>query len=180
MLLKTARHTLFILLLLTLTFGVDRISKLIVRHKMEDFDRRRYFGNHFIIERVENYGAFLSLGDSLEGVVRTIVLNILPLIVLVFGTGFILVKTEIEKRYLYGIILVLGGGFGNLYDRIVYGGVTDFFQIKFGILQTGVFNVADMAIMAGMIIILLNSFKKKKEEENIVTDPDVDSNYVSH
>lgn len=179
MLSKLTRRTFFILFLLILTFGLDRISKLIVRHNMEDFERMRFLYHHFTIERVENYGAFLSLGDSLEGVARAIVLNVLPLLVLVVGTGYILLKTEIEKRYLYGIILVLGGGFGNLYDRMVYGAVTDFMQIKIWIFQTGVFNIADMAIMAGMFIILLNSFKKKKEEEKIVNDNDVDNIYIS-
>jgi signal peptidase II len=77
---------------------------------------------------------------------------------------------------LVGIIFIIGGGVGNLYDRIIHGSVTDFMHIDFVIFQTGVFNVADMSIMAGMGLILLDAYltgKKEKEEnkdENAVVE----------
>ena len=72
---------------------------------------------------------------------------------------------------LFAVILIVGGGIGNLYDRIAYGSVTDFMHIKFGVLQTGVFNVADMSIMAGMFIILFHAWFKKKPAEAEVDKP---------
>lgn len=53
-----------------------------------------------------------------------------------------------------GISFVIGGGIGNLYDRVLYGSVTDFMHLKFGIFQTGIFNMADVSIMLGMLIIV--------------------------
>jgi signal peptidase II len=62
------------------------------------------------------------------------------------------------------IILIIGGGLGNIYDRIRFGSVTDFAHIDFVIFQTGVFNVADMSIMAGTIMIILHAWFKKKPD----------------
>jgi signal peptidase II len=62
---------------------------------------------------------------------------------------------------LIGLCFVIGGGVGNLFDRILYGSVTDFLYVKFGIFQTGIFNMADVSIMAGLFIILLQVFMKR-------------------
>jgi signal peptidase II len=51
------------------------------------------------------------------------------------------------------IALIVGGGVSNLIDRLRYGGyVVDFLNVGIGPLRTGIFNVADMAIMAGVIL----------------------------
>ena len=49
-----------------------------------------------------------------------------------------------------GLTLLIAGGLGNLIDRLVYGYVTDFLNVGIGSLRTGIFNVADMAIMLGV------------------------------
>jgi signal peptidase II len=63
---------------------------------------------------------------------------------------------------LTGFCFVIGGGIGNVFDRIVYGSVTDFLHINFGFFQTGIFNLADLSIMTGVFIILLQSLFKRK------------------
>jgi len=55
-----------------------------------------------------------------------------------------------------------------LYDRVMHGSVTDFMHIDFIIFQTGIFNVADMSIMAGMFIIIIDSFLKSRKEKAAV------------
>jgi len=155
-----------ILLILALNIGCDQLSKTVVRHNMGNFNRFEYLGGHFVFQRVENTGAFLSLGDSLSGPVRYILLNILPLLAVLFGLYYIFTRTNLNRFTLVAIILIIGGGLGNLYDRIRFGSVTDFMHIKFGILETGIFNVADMSIMAGTIMIILHAWFKKKPEES--------------
>jgi signal peptidase II len=164
-----------ILFILALNIGCDQVSKSIVRKHMTEYQVIGFVYNHVTLEKVENTGAFLSLGDSLGGPIRYIVLMILPLIAVAWGLWYILTKTNMNKYKLLGIILIIGGGVGNLYDRIVHGSVTDFMHIDFVIFQTGVFNVADMSIMAGMGIILLDSYlvgrkEKKAKEENPVIE----------
>jgi signal peptidase II len=165
-------RTFLILFILALNIGCDQVAKSIVRHKIDDpYTRIGFLHNHITILNVENTGAFLSLGDSLSHPVKLLLLNILPLMAVLFGLGFILVKTELSKTTVLGVILIIGGGFGNLYDRIVHGSVTDFMHIDFVIFQTGVFNVADMSIMAGTFMILLEAyFKKKKQTEPETTN----------
>jgi signal peptidase II len=120
------------------------------------------FYQHITLQRVENSGAFLSFGDSLTSTEKNIFLNILPFLILLLGLVFIFRKKSLDMGNLLGITLIIGGGFGNLYDRVLYGSVTDFMHIKFGMLQTGIFNVADMCIMTGMFIILIKSFFKTR------------------
>lgn len=156
-----------ILFILALNIGCDQVSKSIVRKDMYPYQQISYLGNHFTLEKVENTGAFLSLGDTLGGPVHFVLLVVLPVVALLFGLGYILMKTSMNRYKLLGIIFIIGGGVGNLYDRIMHGSVTDFMHIDFVIFQTGIFNVADMSIMAGMGIILLDAFLERKKIKEV-------------
>jgi signal peptidase II len=158
-------RTLLILLILALNIGCDQLSKSFVRHNLDEYSEYTYLHRHISIRRVENTGAFLSLGDNLKGPLRDILLNILPLLAVLFGLYYIFTKTDLNRITLVGIIFIVGGGIGNIYDRVVHGSVTDFMHIDFVIFQTGIFNVADMSIMAGTFMILLHAWLKKKPEE---------------
>ena len=70
-----------------------------------------------------------------------------------------------SKSMLVGISFVLGGGIGNMYDRIIHGSVTDFLHIDFVIFQTGIFNMADVSIMTGMFLILIRPFYKEMNDK---------------
>ena len=61
-----------------------------------------------------------------------------------------------------GLACVLGGGIGNLYDRVLYGSVTDFLHIDFGLFQTGIFNLADVSIMVGAFLLAAEMFLKRE------------------
>jgi signal peptidase II len=151
-----------IFLILGLNIGCDQVSKSIVRQKMTEYTYIGFLHNHITFTRVENSGAFLSFGDSLSGPLRMILLNILPLIAVVFGLVFILTRT-LNRLTLFAVILIVGGGFGNVYDRIMHGSVTDFMHINFVIFQTGIFNMADLSITTGVIILLIQNLVKKPE-----------------
>jgi signal peptidase II len=158
---------LIILLILALNIGCDQVSKSIVRHKMNDYTYIGYLNNHITLSKVENSGAFLSIGDSLPKPFKIIILNLFPLAVVVFGLIFVFIKTSLNRVILFGLIMVIGGGIGNLYDRMVHGSVTDFMHINFVIFQTGIFNLADMSIMIGMFIMVFYAwFKKPDAAEN--------------
>jgi signal peptidase II len=60
---------------------------------------------------------------------------------------------------LVGITLFIAGGSSNLLDRLTRGSVIDFMNVGFGPLRTGVFNVADMAIMLGAGLVILSSYR---------------------
>jgi len=163
-------RVILILLVLSINIGCDQVSKSIVRHKMNDYTYVSFLSNHVTLSKVENSGAFLSLGDSLSKPVKMVLLNIIPLIAIVFGLFFVLTRTNIKGVTLLALVMILGGGVGNLYDRMVHGSVTDFMHVNFGLFQTGIFNVADLSITFGVIILLIVNFFKSKVNPEPIQD----------
>ncbi|MFZ2905720.1 MAG: signal peptidase II [Cyclobacteriaceae bacterium] len=158
-------RSLLIVIILTINIGCDQISKGIVRQRIRDFEQISIIKNCVTLTKVENTGAFLSLGNSLPDAIRFILLSLVPLVVLGVGIGFLFAKSKISNVTLLGSAFVIGGGIGNIYDRLVYGSVTDFLHIDFGIFQTGIFNLADVSIMMGLLMVFVNSFKTKTVED---------------
>lgn len=92
----------------------------------------------------------LSLGADLSGELRVILFTFLVGVVLVSGLIYMLLKPMDKYSFTVGLV-ILAGGFGNLCDRAFnHGRVVDFMLLQIGPLKTGVFNVADIAIMAGL------------------------------
>ena len=151
----------FLVLMLTLNFGCDQISKKIVRNEISDYEHISIIKDRFTLLKVENTGAFLSLGDQMPYIFRLIILTGLPLFFLGYGLYFLFFKKNLPSTMQIALCFLIGGGIGNLYDRIVHGSVTDFMHIDFYIFQTGVFNFADISIMIGIGILLLQSIKSK-------------------
>lgn len=124
-----------------------------------------YLGGLFQFTFARNDGAFLSLGSDLSKNLRFITLTILPVLVLLFLLYQTLFSKQLPKWHIVAFSLILGGGFSNIYDRIVYESVVDFMLMEAFGLRTGIFNIADNAIMAGLFIILPSMFKSNKPKE---------------
>lgn len=168
---KGILRALLIVVTLTVNVGCDQISKAMVRNRIDENEQISVVNPYFTLMRVENEGAFLSLGDSLPKMARFILLALFPLAVLGFGIGYLFLKRNISKSALLGFAFVIGGGMGNLYDRLVYGSVTDFMHMDFVIFKTGIFNMADVSIMTGIAIVLLGSFLGKQKDRELVSAP---------
>ncbi len=141
---------------------MDQLSKFLIRQNIDQYSELKLIGDYFILTNVENSGAFLGMGSDFSPFLKTIFLLILPIIVLIFIMIYVYRDKQIDKISLIGFCLIIGGGIGNIYDRILYGSVTDFLFIDLGgIFKTGIFNIADLSVTTGMILILLMSFKNK-------------------
>ena len=151
-----------LLLLLTLNFGCDQISKKIVRTEISDYEHISIIKDRFTLTKVENSGAFLSLGDNMPYIFRLIILTGLPLLFLGYGLYFLFAKRNLPMSMQIALCFLIGGGIGNLYDRIVHGSVTDFMHMDFYLFQTGVFNFADISIMIGVGILLFQSIRSNR------------------
>ena len=165
-----------LLLILILAIAADQVSKIYVRQHINAYDNIVVIKSFITLTKVENTGAFLSLGDSMPNPWRFIILALLPSLALLWGLLYVLLKPNLTKLNQVGIILILAGGFGNLYDRLRYGSVTDFMHMDFKIFETGVFNVADVFIMIGVGILLLNSYireRARKAQENAESEESV-------
>lgn len=155
-------RVLLVLSLVLLNIGCDQVSKTVVRQTIAPNQRIEVFQNNLVLTKVENRGAAYSLGSDLAPVLKIIFLQILPIIVLLFLLRLILIKTSYSKETILGFTFIIGGGIGNLYDRIVYGSVTDFMIMDLGFIKTEIFNMADVSIMIGSFIILITVLFNKK------------------
>ena len=160
---KVAFRTLLILSVVIINIGCDQVTKKIIRENVSQNEIISVLSNHLTVTNVENSGAFLSLGDSLPQTVKNILLSLLPALVISWGLIYTLTKQTISPAMLLGLCFIIGGGIGNIFDRIAYGSVTDFLHISLGGFQTGIFNMADVSIMTGTFIIVLCSFLKRKQ-----------------
>jgi signal peptidase II len=148
--------------ILLINVGCDQISKMAIRKKVALDEEISVIKNHFIITKVENEGAFLSLGRNLPDALKFILLSLIPLVVLIYASIFVITKSNLSKATIAGACFVIGGGLGNIYDRIIRGSVTDFLHLDFVIFKTGIFNFADVSIMTGFAVIVIDSFLKKE------------------
>lgn len=139
----------------------DRASKELAKEHLKGKEAVSYFHDTFRLQYVENTGAALSMGDSLPKAASFWLLSILPLAFLLAMSGYVIKRSnEMGKAKLVSFALIIAGGLGNIYDRIVFDRhVTDFMNMGIGSLRTGIFNFADMFITAGAIVLLL-SYKK--------------------
>ncbi len=152
-----------ILSLVLLNISCDQISKTVVRKTIEPYERIEVFKDSFVLTKVENTGAAYSMGSDLAPVLKILLLQILPVIVLFILLWQILIKTNYSKETIIGFTFIIGGGIGNLFDRIVYGSVTDFLILDLGILKTEIFNMADVSIMFGSLLVLISALFNKKD-----------------
>ncbi len=157
---------LFILIILVTNISCDQISKSIVRKKIDYHEKISLVNNHVTLTKVENTGAFLSLGNNMPRLIYKILMIILPLIVLGYILYYLLFKNNLSWLLVIGLSIIIGGGFGNICDRMKYGSVTDFLHIDFVMFKTGIFNMADLSVMIGMLIVLYDLFIKKKQVHN--------------
>ena len=153
---KQILKTLLISGLVLINISCDQISKDVVRKKINTHEIINIVSDNFILTKVENTGAALSLGENLAPLLKILLLQILPLLVLLFLYRMIIIKTNLSRIMTIGFCFIIGGGIGNIYDRILYGSVTDFMHINFGIFKTGIFNMADVSIVIGVILIFIN------------------------
>ena len=158
-------RTLGIILLIVANIAIDQISKFIVRAEIAKNEIIPVIGDTFIMTNVENSGAFLGLGSDMNPTMKLLFLLILPVLVLGYVVYYIFTNKALDRLSLIAFCCIVGGGIANVYDRFVYGSVTDFFHIDLGgVFRTGIFNVADMSVSAGMIMLLLASFTNRKKD----------------
>lgn len=159
-------RTALIVILIVFNITIDQVSKIIVRAQVIPGSETDILGSFLTLHNVENSGAFLGMGSDFNPTLKLILLLLLPIGVLGYVLYYIIKNKDLDKLSLIGFCFVIGGGIANVYDRIVYGSVTDFFHIDLGgVFRTGIFNVADMSVMLGMGLLLYGGFKNNKKEK---------------
>lgn len=147
--------------IMAITIAIDQWSKHIARVSLATAAPRRF--GILTLLYAENTGAFLSLGANLPPQTRSLIFS--GVVALALGVGIYALMTDRVggATDAVAVAFILGGGIGNLIDRVFRGGrVTDFLYMALGPLHTGVFNIADIAITGGVIWLLVSWFLAKK------------------
>ena len=141
-------------------FSLDRISKILIINSYEKLEQTNIQVTNFLsLNLIWNSGigfGLFSFNDKAYYNFLTIIIIFITLIVL-----WMVIKTDkIEK---IGFLMIFSGSLGNIFDRIYYSSVPDFIDIHFGNFHWFIFNVADIFISLGVILlIILEIFFKKK------------------
>ena len=141
---------------------LDQITKmLVVRFIPMNTIGTQFFGDFLRIIHVRNPGVAFSVGAGLSYSIRRVLFSIVPVIVLVLVLVIYFRNSDFTKLQRWAICGIVGGGFGNIIDRIFRpAGVVDFIDVKFyglfGFDRWPTFNIADSAVVVCGILLIIS------------------------
>jgi signal peptidase II len=151
---------------LGVSVGCDQATKQIANATLKGEPMRSFLGDTFRLTWATNSGAFLSLGSNLPDGLRFMILTVAVGLLLAGIVIFTATSAKLNSGQVSGYALIAGGGLSNWVDRARNdGSVVDFMNMGIGRLRTGVFNVADLAILGGIGFLLYAGWKQDREEK---------------
>jgi signal peptidase II len=145
----------FLALAMASTIGCDRVTKHLATTLLADKPTQSFLADSLRLVYAENAGGFLSLGAGLPPVLRNVLFTLMTGLVLA-----VLLVMLFRSRWSFwrslGLALFVAGGISNWIDRVISGSVVDFINVGVGSLRTGIFNLADVAIMLGVALFVLS------------------------
>ena len=160
------KYKIFIFCLFCVAFiGCDRVTKDFAKLHLKNSEPLSWFHNAIRLEYVENTGAFLSFGADWPQKISFWALTFLPLLFL-SGLFVYAIKKSKEMRFsdMLPFALIFSGGIGNIIDRALFDRhVIDFMNLGINDLRTGIFNLADVYVMIGVLLFIVATFRKKSD-----------------
>jgi len=157
---KPLYRFLLVLILIVFCVSCDQVTKVIAYTHLVPHGPQTFLNDTFRLVYVENSGAFLSLGSGWPVFFQLVLLKILPVIFLLILSWFLFRAIQTRSRGIVAFALILSGGIGNVWDRIMNEGrVIDFMNLGLGSLRTGIFNFADVFITIGFVLLVYLSFR---------------------
>ena len=135
----------------------DQVTKLLIRNYMAIGQSIKVVGNFIRFTYVENPG--IAFGIHIN---NTLVFTILSLIASSAIGIYLYLNRSGPGLLKISLAIILGGAFGNLIDRVLSGRVVDFIDIGMGGLRWWIFNIADSAVVIGMILLVINIYRCDK------------------
>jgi signal peptidase II len=144
-----------VVLVLAGCVGCDQATKRVAVATLAGQPTKCLLGDTLRLGLAHNEGAFLSMGANLPHDQRFWLLTVSVGVLLAGLLAFTLKSKRLSLLQVAGLAMVLGGGASNWLDRARDGGaVVDFLNLGIGSLRTGIFNVADVAILAGVALMV--------------------------
>lgn len=158
-----ARRIALVLLVSIACVGCDQTTKSIAQRYLPRAEAWSYLGDTVRLQLTRNRGAFLSLGESLPAEWRHVLFSVGVGVLLLAILACALFVRRLPAIGVLGLALYVAGGGSNLIDRLQHGGhVIDFINVGVGPLRTGVFNVADLCIVAGAVAVVVAEAGRRK------------------
>ena len=153
---KFLLNSTFVLIL----FLIDRFSKVYVIELVEKTEISEIyitsFLNSYLVWNTGIAFGLFSLSNGFTYNLFTVLIVLINLIII-----YLIIVTKDFRKYFF--LLILGGSFGNLFDRLYYGSVPDFIDFHIGNFHWFIFNIADIFITVGVICLILAELLYKKE-----------------
>ena len=142
---------------------LDRLSKVYINRSYAPWDVTVVIPQIFNIVHVENPDAAFSMLAGAPPLLRSVLLMGVSALVMT-AVGIMLWRLPKNTPWLMptALALVFGGAFGNLWDRVLRGSVTDFLQVFIGSYEFPSFNVADSAITIGAALLAVDLLTTRK------------------
>jgi len=158
-----AKRLALILVVLIGCVGCDQTTKSVAQSYLPYTEVQSFLGDTVRLQLTHNHGAFLSLGASLPEFWRQVLFNVGVGVLLLGLFGYALFSRQVPRIGVLAIALYIAGGASNLADRVAYGGyVVDFINLGIGPLRTGIFNVADIFIVAGALTLIAGKLHQER------------------
>ena len=153
------------IVIVLLIFALDRIVKnYFIGLQNQGIEVDFYINSFLNIYLVWNTG----IGFGLISMESNIYYHILTIIIVLVYVVLIYFLIKSKGMYIYLFSLIVGGALGNLFDRVYYYAVPDFFDLHFQNYHWFIFNIADISISVGIIgLVLVELIKKEKISKNV-------------
>ena len=169
------RHRVTPFLIAAVVILLDRLTKGMIKTHISAYDTLTVIPGLFNIVHTENPGIAFGMLSNATGAWRNVVLIGFSAAVLIAISVMLLRPgTQRDSILRTALAFILGGAFGNLYDRIVNGTVTDFVEVHAGQHFFPAFNVADSAITVGACLLLLDMWWAKERKVNHASEVNID------
>ena len=147
------------IIIVSLIFLLDRISKIYVIHLNEILLNSEIITSKFInIQLIWNEGVAFGLFAFDDKSFYNLITGFIIIIILIL-IYFIRRSRGIEK---YSFLIILAGALGNVFDRFLYSAVPDFIDIHYQNFHWFIFNVADIFITLGVLLLIFSELLMKK------------------
>ena len=151
------------LIVVIFIFAFDRLSKLYILNLLEREQVVNVYINQFMnLNLIWNTG----IGFGLLPSETNIYYNLITFLIVIINIIILAMIIKSNNYKIFFLLMILGGSFGNLFDRVYYRAVPDFIDFHYGNFHWFVFNVADIFITIGIICLIFVEFILNNKKTN--------------
>ena len=152
------KENFYFLMIILFIFFLDRYSKIQI---INNLNEKNLYVNDFVnFNLVWNTGIGFGFFSTSSNLIYNSITGIICIVVIFLI--YLILKSKMTEKILFSMIL--GGAIGNVYDRLTYFAVPDFIDIHYNNFHWFTFNIADIFISLGIILIIFNDILFKKNE----------------